>query len=98
MGHLPGLTSQQADTIQNLAEEINAGPGDTVNVFFKGEPTTFEVIDVVRDTALTSVGADRTVGGMVVDLEVLRTLTGREGKLTSVIVSITGGVRDTLRL
>ena len=81
---------------EDLAEEIDAGAGDTVNVFLEGEPTAFEVIDVVRDTSITGAGADPTVGGMVVDLEVLRALTGREGKLTFVVVSITGGVRDTL--
>ena len=81
---------------EDLAEEIDAGAGDTVNVFFEGEPQAFEVIEVVRDTSITGAGADATVGGMVVDLAVLRELTGREGKLTFVVLSITGGVRDTL--
>ena len=67
-----------------------------MNIFFEGQPTGFEVIDIVRDTSITGAGADPTVGGMVIDLEVLRELTGRDGKLTFVILSITGGVRDTL--
>ena len=90
------LSGRRAYISQDLAEEIDAGAGDTVNVFFEGAPTAFEVIEVVRDTSITGAGADPTVGGMVVNLDVLRELTGREGKLTFIVVSITGGVRDTI--
>ena len=90
------LSGRRAYISQDLAEEIDAGAGDTVNVFFEGAPTAFEVIEVVRDTSITGAGADPTVGGMVVNLDVLRELTGREGKLTFIVLSITGGVHDTI--
>ena len=90
------LSGRRAYISEDLAEEIDAGAGDTVNLFFEGTPTAFEVIEVVRDTSITGAGADPTVGGMVVNLEMLRELTGREGKLTFIVLSITGGVRDTV--
>ena len=90
------LGGRRAYISVDLAEAIDAGAGDTIEVFFDAVPTAFEVIGVVRDTSITGAGADPTVGGMVVDLETLRELTGREGKLTFVVLSIAGGVRDTI--
>ena len=80
---------------EELAEAIDAGPGDTVHVFQAGEPTTFEVIDILQNTSITE---SQGRGGLVASLDVVRELTGFEGRLSAIIVSITGGVRDTLDL
>ena len=81
-----------------LAEAIDAGKGDTVTVFIDDEPHPFQVLDVVRDTALTSAGTDEGVpsGGMAVHIDTARTLLGTEGEIDVIVVSITGGTRDTL--
>ena len=47
MGHLPGLTSQQADTIQNLAEEIKG-----LTIAFRHEQgQRLELAAYIQDTA-----------------------------------------------
>ena len=81
---------------QELAEDIDVGPGDSIQVFLDGRPTNFEVIDIVQDTSITQSEGGR--GGLVTSLDVAREVTGLEGKLTAIAVSITGGVRDTLDL
>ncbi|MYA20074.1 MAG: FtsX-like permease family protein, partial [Chloroflexi bacterium] len=78
---------------EELAEAIDAGPGDGVEVYYDGEPTTFEVIGIVQNTSITE---SQGRGGLVASLDVVREVTGLEGKLSVIIVSITGGVRDTL--
>ena len=88
------LGGRSAYLTENLAEEIGAGAGDRVDVYFDREPTAFEVIGVVQDTSITGTGAGG--GGIVVNLGTARELTGREGKLSAIAVSIEGGVRDTL--
>ena len=88
------LGGRQAYITEDLAEEIDAGAGDGVDVYFGGEPTAFEVIGVVQDTSITGTGTSG--GGIVVSLGTARELTGREGKLSAIAVSIEGGVRDTL--
>ncbi|MDA1062038.1 MAG: FtsX-like permease family protein [Chloroflexi bacterium] len=90
------LGGRRAYISQDLADEIDAAEGDTIDLLFDGAPTPFEVIGVVRDTSITGAGADPTAGGVVVDVAALRELTGSEGKITFVVLSITGGVRDTL--
>ncbi len=95
---IPGSTlgGFRAYVSQELAEQIDVGPGDTFSVFQDGQPTEFEVIGVVQNTSITQAQGGR--GGFVTSLDIARELTGREGKLTAVAVSITGGVRDTLDL
>ena len=88
------LGGRSAYLTENLAEEIGAGAGDRVDVYFDREPTAFEVIGVVQDTSITGTGTGG--GGIVVNLGTARELTGREGKLSAIAVSIEGGVRDTL--
>ena len=91
------LGGMRAYVTENLAEELDLGRGDEVRVFHGGEPAAFEVIDVVRDTSLTSpIGS--TSGGLIADLAVAREVVGIESGLSVVAVSITGGVRDTLDL
>ena len=86
------LGGRRAYVTENLAEEIGAGAGDRVDVYFDREPTAFEVIGVIQDTSITGTGG----GGIVVSLGTARELTGREGRLSAIAVSIAGGVRDTL--
>ena len=95
---IPGSTlgGLRAYASEDLADAINVGPGDTIHVFQGGAPTEFEVIDVVQNTSITQ--AEGGAGGLVVSLDVARELTGHEGSLTAIAVSITGGVRDTLDL
>ena len=95
---IPGSTlgGMRAYVSEDLADQLDVRPGDSVQIFHDGRPTAFEVIDIVQDTSLT--GANASGGGLVTSLDVARELTGLDGKLSVVVVSITGGVRDTLDL
>ena len=90
LGGLRGYVSE------DLAEQLDVSAGDTVQVFHDGQPTAVEVIGVVQDTSIT--GTQSGGGGLVMSLDVAREVTGLEGKLTIISVSVTGGVRDTLDL
>ena len=92
---IPGSTlgGMRAYASEELAEEIDVGPGDTVEVYHAGEPASFEVIDIVQNTSVTE---SEGRGGLVASLDVVREVTGADDELSAVIVSITGGVRDTL--
>ncbi len=95
---IPGssLGGMRAYVSEDLADGVNARAGDTIHVFLGGAPTAFEVIEIVQDTSFTQAAGGG--GGLVVSLDVARELTGHEGSLTAIAVSITGGVRDTLDL
>ncbi len=88
-----GLGGRRAYLSEDLAEELAAAAGDSVDVYFRGEPTALEVIGVIRDTSITAGGGG---GGIVVSLDAARELTGREGRLSAIAISIAGGVRGTL--
>ena len=88
-----GLGGRRAYLSEDLAEELDAAAGDSVDVYFRGEPAALEVIGVIRDTSITAGGGG---GGIVVSLDAARELTGREGRLSAIAISIAGGVRGTL--
>ena len=94
------LTSDQALITEALAEEIDAGPGDTVTTFFEGIPHRFDVVAVVRDSSLTgsleTFGAGSVRGGILVRLDAARELVDAPGELTLIAISMTGGIRDTV--
>jgi len=94
---IPGssLGGMRGYVSRDLAEQLDVSPGDTVQIFHDGQPTAFEVIDIILDTSLTEAQFGGG-GGLVTSLDVAREVTGLEGKLSAIAVSITGGVRDTL--
>ena len=89
------LTANRVYISENLADEVNAGAGDRLRLFAANEPFDVEVLDVVRDTSLTTVG-DPTLGGLVAHLDTVRELDGDPGELTFVVLSAVGGTRDSL--
>ena len=92
---IPGSTlgGMRAYASQELADEIDVGPGDRIDVYHAGQPASFEVIDVVQNTSVTESDGR---GGLVASLDVVREVTGADDELSAVIISITGGVRDTI--
>ncbi len=89
------LGGMRAYASKDLADQLDISPGDTVQIFHSGQPAAFEVIDIIQDTSLTEAEFG-SGGGLVTSLDMARAVTGLEGKLSAVAVSITGGVRDTL--
>ena len=94
---LTALSGNQAFIGEHLANDIDAGAGDTVTLFVENEPHDFHVLAVVQDTGLTEgeFGPDQG-GGLVVHLDVARALIDTADELDFLAVSITGGTRDTL--
>ncbi len=91
------LSGDAAYITENLSEEIDAAPGSTVTVFFEGESIDVQVLDVVRDSAVTSQNGTST-GGLVLHIDSARALFGEEDSVDAIVVSATGGVRDTLEI
>lgn len=79
-----------------LSESIDARPGDTVLLFYQGQPVEFTVRAIVPDNFLA--GAFNTMGkeGAVVDFDTFAAVTGKTGNADGLIVSNTGGVRSGL--
>ena len=89
------LSGNQTYITERLAEEIDAAAGDTITVFFENNAVEFSVLSVIRDSSVTNQG-DTTSGGMAINIATARTLFGEENGLDNIVISSTGGVRDTL--
>jgi len=89
------LSGNRVYISENLADEVNAGAGDRLQLFAANEPFDVEVLDVVRDTSLTTVGRP-TLAGLVAHIDTVRELDGDPGEITSVVLSAIGGTRDSL--
>ena len=73
---IPGSTlgGMRAYVSEDLADQLDVSPGESVQVFHNGQPTAFEVIDIVQDTSLTQ--SEGGGGGLVTSLDVAREVTG----------------------
>jgi putative ABC transport system permease protein len=87
---------------ESAQEELDAQPGDTLQVFVRGIPAAFKVVDIVRDKVATgAIGTDEqgsSMDGMVTRLDVVQRLFHREGELDFIGISNRGGVRDGMAL
>jgi putative ABC transport system permease protein len=87
---------------ESAQEELDAQPGDTVQVFVHGIPAAFKVVDIVRDKVATgAIGTDEQGSsreGLVTRLDVAQRLFNREGELDFIGISNRGGVRDGMAL
>ena len=86
---------------ERLSKDIGIAKGGTLTVFANNQPSTFTVLDVVQDNALTSrtpLGGPepQPSGGIVATREVVSTLTGKGDQYSLLVISAKGGVRDTL--
>jgi len=82
-------------------EELDAQPGDTLQVFIRGIPNSFKVADIVRDKYITgaiTTEEGQSPDGMVTRLDVAQRLFDREGEVDFVGISNRGGVRDGMAL
>jgi putative ABC transport system permease protein len=79
---------------KSAADQIEAVPGTTVQIYVQNEPHDLTVVDVVEDRVLTGVGKQDDDEGMVTRLDTLHSLFGHD-QLSFVAVSSRGGIRDT---
>ncbi len=82
---------------ERLAEAVDAGPGSRLTVFFENQPHEVTVIQIVRDTSLTSAvaGPGERFGGMVIHIDAARELINEPEGVTFIAVSALGGTRDS---
>ncbi|HEU4759243.1 MAG TPA: FtsX-like permease family protein [Dehalococcoidia bacterium] len=92
------LAEDQVYLNQSAANELEAAPGDKVQVTVKGQVHEFTVADVVEDRELTGAVDFRATKGMVQRLDVLQGIFKRAGEVNFVAVSNAGGIRDGLAL
>ncbi|MBM3139823.1 MAG: FtsX-like permease family protein [Chloroflexi bacterium] len=91
------LTGDRVYITERLAKRVDGSAGGRVDVYFGNRPHRFEVLGVVRDSSVTAQGGT-TVGGVVMNLERLRELTGEPGALSNIVISLRGGTRGTIDL
>jgi putative ABC transport system permease protein len=92
------LADDQVYLNESAADELGAGVGDTVTIYYQNQPFRFQVADIAQDRFLTgNIGMDDPEG-MVGRLDVLQRDFGREGEMDFIAVSNRGGVRDSLAL
>jgi putative ABC transport system permease protein len=97
------LGDDDAYVTVRLARDINVAVGDEVAVVFENERHTLRVAGIVRDNALTAQtastgGGALPAGGLVARLDRVREITGAPTDLSLIVLSATGGVRDSLPL
>lgn len=94
------LTATGVFISERLSKDISIGKGQTLTVSANNKPSTFTVLEVLQDNALTARqpnGQDpEATGGIVATREVVGSLTGRADQYTLLVVSVKGSVRDTL--
>lgn len=82
-------------------DELDAQPGDTLQVFVAGIAAPFKVVDIVRDKYITgavTTEQGQSQDGMVTRLDVAQRLFDREGEVDFIGISNRGGVRDGMAL
>ncbi len=92
------LADDQVYMNDSAAAELQAEPGDRVEVTKRGQTYYFTVVDVVEDRQLTGAVDLRATAGMVHRLEVLQDIFERPDEVNFIAVSNAGGVREGLKL
>jgi putative ABC transport system permease protein len=80
---------------ESAADELEAKAGDTVRIFVQGEPIDLTVRAIVRDTFIAGATDFAAKEGMVTSLPIATELFD-EDEVTVILISATGGVRDSL--
>ncbi|GIW12782.1 MAG: hypothetical protein KatS3mg062_0221 [Tepidiforma sp.] len=82
---------------EDLAEQIDARVGDTLQLFYQGQPVEFTVVAIVPSNVLSGAVDPFAMRGGTVDFATFVQLTGRGDVADSVLVSNVGGPRDGLQ-
>jgi len=97
-GNRVTLAGNQLALNEELADELDAAPGDVVLGFYRGEPVELEVVAVVPTDVFGGLPGNFQVKGGTVDVAFLRELTGKDDAFDLIFVSNTGGIRDGMAL
>ena len=96
---LATLPAKSVVVSEMLADDLEIAAGDTIEVYYNNAPVQFTVAAVAEDSYLSgvrpSVNSTDNAPGLAMPLASLQQLTGND-QLTSIAISNTGGVRDSL--
>ena len=97
------LGEREVFVSERLAKDILLEVGSPLQVFVDGQPTDFTVAGIVRDNALTAATAinsdsGQPAGGVIAPIERVRDIIGEPGRVDLLVLSATGGIRDTVDL
>lgn len=86
---------------QRLADDIQLSVGSPLRIFVDGNPYDFTVAGIVLDNALTAataVSSGQPAGGVIAPISRVREIIAQPERVDLLVLSVTGGVRDTLEL
>jgi len=97
---LNALDSRTVFLSARAAEDLDAVVGDAVEIYVDGTPYAFTVGAIVRDevaSGMLGMSYSTVPGGVVIGLAELQRLYGyQDGEISSIMVALDGGIRDTL--
>ena len=96
-GNKVTLSGNEIAVNEDLADEIEARTGDTVFLYFAGKPLEFVIKAITPSNVLSGAIDPAAISGGTVNFEALSAITGRGQNADAVIVSNTGGVKDSLQ-
>ncbi|HLC28546.1 MAG TPA: FtsX-like permease family protein, partial [Dehalococcoidia bacterium] len=94
---LADLEEGQIFVNKSAADELDARPGHVIDLYVQDEANPFTVRAVVKDRGITGALDSANPEGIVTTLDDAHQLFGQD-EVTFLIVSVDGGVRDTLPL
>jgi len=86
------LSADEILVNESMADEIDAKPGDSIDVYYQNQGYTFRVADVVKDRLLTGSSGFPKLG-MATRLDTVQKLFNRPGEADFIAVANRGGVR-----
>ena len=92
------LTPGEIVVNKDLAEEIEAQPGDVLRLFYQGEVIELTVKAIAPNSVLSGSLNTAAREGGVVEFGELARITGKGDNADAVLVSNTGGVKDGIHL
>jgi putative ABC transport system permease protein len=84
---------------QMAADDLAAAVGDTLTIYYNNQPVTRTVAAIAQDSYLSGVGRSDGTGkeqaGLAMPLAALQAMTGNANRISAVVISNVGGVRDS---
>jgi len=95
--NLEDLADTEILVNESAADELDAKPGHLIDLYVQGEAHPYTVKAVVEDRGITGALDSTSAEGIVMSLDEAHELFGHD-EVTFILVSVEGGVRDTLPL
>ena len=96
---LAGLAEDEVLLGKEVADNLDAAPGDVVSIFVDGREHELVVAGIVRDERASGTlefGPVDNPGGAAAHLTTVQRITGHAGDINSINVALRGGVRGSL--